>query len=134
MEIKYFALGTEEKNKLVNVLRIVFGIFCISIAIFWISFNIKSLKADSTLWITIIFLTGFGLYQIWAGLGRATRFIETGPEFIRLKKNPIFPAIVLKKDDIEKIELFPLNLIFFMKRKKESYFVSVQHIMIQMKR
>ncbi|MFA5819758.1 MAG: hypothetical protein WC854_10855 [Bacteroidales bacterium] len=118
MEIKYFSLGTSENNRLVNIIRIVFGVVCIAVAIYWFSFNIKSLKADGTLWITIIFLTGFGFYQIWSGLGRATRFIEIAPDYIRLKKNPILPPLKMSSGEIEKIELFPLNLIFFLKSKK----------------
>jgi len=69
MEKMYFSLGTSENNRLVKVIQIVFGVVCIAVAIFWLVFNIKSLKADGTLWITIIFLSGFGFYQIWAGLG-----------------------------------------------------------------
>lgn len=119
MEIKYFSLGTNENNRLVKIIRILFGVVCIAVAIYWFSFNIKSLKADGTLWITIIFLTGFGFYQIWSGLGRATRFIEIAPGYIRLKKNPILPLVEMSSYEIEKIELFPLNLIFFLKSKKK---------------
>ncbi|MDP3001579.1 MAG: hypothetical protein Q8N38_00395 [Bacteroidales bacterium] len=118
MEIKHFSFGTSENNRFVKIIRIVFGVVCIAVAIYWFSFNIKSLKADGTLWITIIFLTGFGFYQIWSGLGRATRFIEITPDYIRLKKNPILPPLKMSSGEIEKIELFPLNLIFFLKSKK----------------
>lgn len=118
MEIKHFSFGTSENNRFVKIIRIVFGVVCIAVAIYWFSFNIKSLKADGTLWITIIFLTGFGFYQIWSGLGRATRFIEIAPDYIRLKKNPILPPVEMSSGEIEKIELFPLNLIFFLKSKK----------------
>ena len=119
MEIKHFSLGTNENNRLVKIIRILFGVVCIAVAIYWLSFNIKSLKADGTLWITIIFLTGFGFYQIWSGLGRATRFIEIASDHIRLKKNPILPPVEMSSGEIEKIELFPLNLILFLKSKKK---------------
>ena len=118
MEIKYFSLDTSENNRLVKIIRIVFGVVCFAVAIFWLIFNIKSLKSDGMLWITIIFLSGFGLYQIWSGLGRATRFIEIGTDYIRLKKNPIFSPLEMAAGEIEKIELFPLNLIFFLISKK----------------
>ena len=118
MEIKYFSLDTIENNRLVKIIRILFGVVCIVVAIYWFFFNIKSLKADWTLWITIIFLLGFGFYQIWSGMGRATRFIEIASDYIRLKKNPILPPIEMRTGEIEKIELFPLNLIFFLKSKK----------------
>jgi hypothetical protein len=118
MEIKYFSLGTSENNRLVKIIRIVFGVVCLAVAIFWLIFNIRSLKADGTLWITIIFLSGFSFYQIWAGLGRAARFIEIGPGYIRLKKNPILQSVEMLAGEIEKIEFFPLNVIFFLKTKK----------------
>jgi hypothetical protein len=118
METRFFPLGTSENNRLVNIIRVVFGIVCIAVAIFWLIFNIRSLKADGTLWITIIFLSGFGFYLIWAGLGRAARFIEIGPDYIRLKKNSILPPVEMLAGEIEKIELFPLNVIFFLKLKK----------------
>ena len=118
MENKYFSLGTSENNRFTKIVSIAFGIICIAVAIFWLIFNIRSLKADITLWITIIFLFGFGFYQIWSGLGRAKRYIDISRNFIRLKKNPVLPAIVMCAGEIENIELFPLNVIFFLKTKK----------------
>lgn len=119
MEKKYFSLGTNESNNLVNIIRIVFGVVCIAIAIFWIIFNISSLKVSWNLWITVLFLTGFGLFQIWAGFGRTKIFIEINSDHIRLKKNPVLPAVIIYSCDIEKIEIFPLNVVFRMKQKKK---------------
>jgi len=119
MDIKYFSLSTTENSRVIKIIRIAFGLICIAVAVFWISFNARLLKTDGTLWITIIFLSGFGFYQIWSGLGKATKFIEIGSDFIRLKKNPILPPIEIPASEIEKIEIFPLNLIFFLKSKKK---------------
>lgn len=118
MDKKYFLLGTAEDSRIIKIIRIIFGIVCLIIAVFWIYFNITALKTDSTLWITIIFLGLFGFYQTWAGLGRAVRFIEIGSESIRLKKNAIQPPMEIKISDIEKIEIYPLNIIFHLKSKK----------------
>jgi hypothetical protein len=118
MGIKYFSLGTSENNRLERIIRIMFGAVCIAIAIFWVIFNIKSLKTSGSPWITIIFLSGFGSYQIWTGIGMAARFIEIGTDKIRLKNNPILPAIIMLNEEIEKIEIYPLNLIFFLKSQK----------------
>ena len=76
-------------------------------------FNIRSVKADSTLWITVLFLSGFGLYQILAGLGRTIRFIQIGNDKIILKKNSLLPLRIMDPSEIKKIEVFPLNLIFY---------------------
>jgi len=122
MENKYFSLSTNENNKFIKVFRILFGIVCIAVSIFWLIFNIKSLKADATLWITIGFLSVFGFYQIWSGIGRATRFIEIGTENILLKKNAIFPPVKMFAGEIEKIEFLPLNIVFFLIKKKRIMF------------
>jgi len=118
METKYFALSTAENNRLIKTVQVVFGIVCIAIALFWIYFNIKSIKTDNSTWITIVFLCGFGFYMIWAGLGKATRFIEISSGKIRLKKTILFPAVELTAGEIEKIELFPFKVVFFLTKKK----------------
>ena len=118
MEKQYFSLEISESNRLTKIFQLIFGIICIVVAVFWLIYNIKSIKTNGTLWITIIFLVGFSFYQINAGLGRGTRFIEIGQNRIRLKKNSLFPAQEIKAEEIEKIESFPLNLIFFVKQGK----------------
>ncbi|MEI6047416.1 MAG: hypothetical protein WCS03_00830 [Bacteroidota bacterium] len=118
MEIKHFSFATTESSRFVKIIRIIFGLVCISVAVFWLVFNIKSFKTDGMLWITIIFLSGFGFYQIWSGLGLATKFIEIGTDYIRLKKNPVLPHKAITAQEIERIELFPMNMIFFLKSGK----------------
>ena len=118
----YFYLGINEDNKFVKFFQIIFGILCIAVALFWLVHNVKSHEADTTLWITIVFLSGFGFYQIWAGMGRTTRFIEVGQDFLRLKKNAILKSELISARDIEKIELFPLNVIFHLSSKKRLLF------------
>ena len=119
MEMKFFYLGTGENSRLIKIFRILFGVVCIVVAVFWLIININSIKSDGMLWITIVFLAGFVFYQIWSGLGLATRFIEIAPENIRLKKNSFFPPEVISAADLEKVEVFPLNVIFYLKRRKK---------------
>ena len=116
METKYFSLGPSENSAFVKVIRILFGLVCIAIAFFWLIFNIRSVKTDNTLWITVLFLSGFGFYQVWAGLGRTTRFIQIGSDKIILKKNSLLPLKEMASSEINKIEVFPLNLIFHFHR------------------
>ena len=116
--MKYFSLGSVENSRLVRIIQIIFGVICFAVAIFWLIFNIKSLRADGTLWITIIFLTGFGSYQIFSGLGFTTRFIEIHSDKIRLKKNGVLPVVEILGKDIQKIELYPFNLFFYLKTNK----------------
>jgi hypothetical protein len=118
METTYYSLGTGKSNLLVKIFRIIFGILCLSVAVFWMVYKIRGIEADISLWVTIIFLSVFGLYQVWSGLGYATRYIELGTEVIRLKKNVILPAYEFYADDIENIESRPLNVVFFLKSKR----------------
>jgi hypothetical protein len=116
METKYFLLGPSEGSAFLKFTRIIFGLACIAIAVFWMIFNIRSAKADRTLWISVLFLSGFGLYQIMAGLGRTSRFIQIGGDKIILKKNALLPLRTMDASEIRKIEIFPLNLIFYFHR------------------
>jgi ABC-type multidrug transport system fused ATPase/permease subunit len=119
METKYFSLSSVENNRLIKIVQIIFGIVCIFVAIFWLIFNIRSMKSERTVWITIIFLLCFGFYQIWAGSGKATRFIEINSDRIRLKKTIILSPLEISSEDIQKIEVYPFNLIFLLKEKKK---------------
>ncbi len=121
MEKQYFSLEPVESNRLTRIFQLIFGIVCIVVAIFWLIYNIKSLKSDTTLWITIIFLVGFSLYQINAGLGKATRFIEINKDKIRMKRNSLLPVKEITASEIEKIEMFPLNLVFFIREGRRIY-------------
>lgn len=53
-----------------------------------------------------------------SGFGRTIIYIEIGTEDIRLKKNPVLPPVKMTAEEIERIELFPLNVIFFLKNNK----------------
>jgi len=115
METKYFPLGNVEKNRLVNIIRVLFGVVCIAVAAFWLIFNINSIENFGTIWITILFLTGFGFYQIWSGIGKAERFLEIGKDIIVLKKYIFLQPLGISAVETEKIEFFPLKVIFLLK-------------------
>lgn len=115
METRYFTLGNVEKNRLVNVIRVLFGAMCIAVAAFWLIFKINSIESFGSVLITILFLTGFGFYQIWAGIGKAERFIEIGKDKIVLKKHIFFQQELIPAEETEKIEFFPLKIIFLLK-------------------
>jgi len=113
---KIFFLDQRDSSHITKIFQIILGVLCIGIALYWMVFNIKSLKADTTLWITIAFLIFFGIYQILAGTGKTKKYIETGPGKIVLKQNSVLPPVTLKPGEIDKIELFSLSIIFIMKK------------------
>ena len=113
METKYYSLGPSETGITVRIIRTLFGLVCLAIAIFWMIYNLKSVRSDRILWVTVSFLTGFGLYQVWAGFGRTARFIQIGSDRIVLRKNSLLPRIVMISSKIRRIEIYPLSLIFY---------------------
>jgi hypothetical protein len=119
MENKIFSLEIRENNKITRIFQIVFGIVCIGISVFWIIYNFRSAIADGTLWISVVFLCGFGAFQIYSGLGLASKYIEFGTGRIRLKNNSLFPSVDLSAENIEKIEVFPLKVHLFPKSSKK---------------
>lgn len=119
MEKKHFPLEAKENSKFMRIFQVIFGILCIAIGFYWGIFHLSSLKADPTLWITIVFLVGFGAYQIAAGFGKIKKFIEFESNKIILKQSSFLPKIELKPSDLEKIEIFPLSICFLMGKKKK---------------
>lgn len=118
METGFFSLDISSGNRFTRLFQIVFGVICLAVAIIWLFININEIRAVGSFWITLLFLAGFGVFQIRSGLGLASRFIEIGDERIRLRKNSFMPSGELRAEDIEKIEFYPLTLIFFMKKRK----------------
>jgi len=119
METKYFYLGNKDDNRVIKIFRILFGAACIILAAFWLIFNFKTTSNTGSLWITIFFLTGFGFYQIWAGSGKAERYIAIGEENIMLKKYIFLSHLNIPVIDTDKIELFPLKFLFHLKSGKK---------------
>jgi small-conductance mechanosensitive channel len=119
MENKYFSLEIRDDNNLTKIFRIIFGLICCAIAIFWVIYNIRSVTEDRTLWITVAFLIAFGVFQIYAGFGLATKYIEFGQSAIKLKKNSLLPVVELTANQIERVELFPLKVVFCQRAGKK---------------
>lgn len=118
METRFFSLEIRESNKLTKAFQIIFGILCIAIACFWLIYNFGAVRSDNTLWITVAFLFGFGAYMIYSGLGYAAKYIVFGNEGIKLKHNSLLPVKLMATSMIEKIEVFPLKVQFYLKSSK----------------
>jgi hypothetical protein len=117
MKNKHFDLGTTENSVFVNVLKIIFGILCIIVAIFWIIYTSGTTNMSGKIWISILFILGFGLYLLLSGFGKTNRYLITGPDYICIKKNSLLPEKTLKVIDIEKVEIYSLNIVFILKNK-----------------
>ena len=122
MEKRIFSLEPNISPRLVKFIQVIFGTICIGIAIFWITFNIRSVRTDSTLWITTFFLTGFGIYQVLSGLGKTAKYIEISQTKIILKQNSVLPSIMINASEIDRTEIFPLSIVFLLKSKRKITF------------
>ncbi|MFZ0282491.1 MAG: hypothetical protein WAL29_12635 [Bacteroidales bacterium] len=118
MDKSYYSLEVNKSNRVTRIFQLVFGIVCAAVAVIWMFLNLNTLKVNGTLWITIIFLLGFAYFQVNSGLGRAEKFIEFGPNSIRMKRNSIFPPSEIEASEIIKIVIHPVNLVFFLRNGK----------------
>ncbi|MDP4222118.1 MAG: hypothetical protein Q8868_02290 [Bacteroidota bacterium] len=121
MHSKYFSLELHKSNKVTRIFELVFGIVCLGVALVWLILNFSSLESNFSLWATIIFLSGFGYFQVISGLGRSEKFIEISDSSIKIKRNMLLPYRELRSDEIEKIEILPLNVIFYLKSGKSLF-------------
>ncbi|HLN21906.1 MAG TPA: hypothetical protein VK213_12510 [Bacteroidales bacterium] len=112
MEKKSFPLGTVEDNRTVRILRILFGVACLATAAYWIIYSITQSRYDWSLLVSILFLIAFGGYQVWAGLGKAFRYIEINPTSITLRKSSLRKPEIMNATEISGIEILPLSIIF----------------------
>lgn len=116
----YFSLEVNRNNRVIRIFQIIFGILCAALAVIWLIMNLDSLKSNSTLWFSIIFLLGFAWYQINSGLGKGDKYLQIDKTTLKFKTNSLFPARELNAPDIKKIEVFPLSLVIFLRSGKRN--------------
>jgi hypothetical protein len=122
METKYFYLSYKDDSRIVRIARMIFGAACIALGAFWLVYNIKTTTNTGSLWITIFFLLCFGIYQIWAGAGKAERYIAIGEDSVLLKRYIFLPHLKISASQTEKVELFPLKILLHLKSGKKILF------------
>jgi hypothetical protein len=119
MEKKHYSLELRDSNRLIRISQVVFGAVCVAVAGYWLVYNISALKSDGTLWITVIFIAGFGGYLIWSGFGYGYRFIEFTDTAIRMKKNAFLPPVDIIASEVEMIEVYPLKFMVSFKSSRK---------------
>ena len=118
MSKKYISLEFREDNKIIRTIQVIFGAVLILIAVYWLIFNIRSSDGKGSLWITLIFLTGFGIFQIYSGLGYAKKYIEFNDDLLKIRTNSLSPAVEVNAGDITSAEVFPLKVLLVLKSGK----------------
>ena len=120
MEGKKVSLGPADSSRIINLIRIIFGVICILVAAFWVIYSLKASLNERSVWITVAFLSGFGSYQVWAGAGKASRYIIIGRQGILLRKNSLLPEKKISAADLKKIVIHPMNVVFDFRNGKNS--------------
>jgi hypothetical protein len=115
--MEHFQLNNSDKNRFVNILKIFFGIACMAVGIYWAIYMTNTSANNGSSFITILFLLGFGFYEIWSGLGKAEKYIEIDETFIRLKKTIFLPVRHIEITEIDKIEIYTLKINFHLKNE-----------------
>lgn len=118
MESSHYSLDVNKSNRFTRIFQLIFGIVCAVLAVIWLFMNIKTLTTNGSLVLTIAFLLGFAYYLVNSGLGKGDKYIEIGLNNVKLKKNSVLPAIAINAGDIQKVEMFPLNIVFILKSGK----------------
>lgn len=119
MNENYFSLEVSKSNRITRIFQLVLGILCIVIACGWLITNFSSFNSINSLWLTIIFLFGFGYFQINSGIGKGDKFIEIKSDKLRMKTNSVLPVRELHASQIAKTEIYPLSVVFIMKSGKK---------------
>jgi len=112
MEKQFFSLEHADSNKITRLFQIIFGVICLIVAIGWLYLSFTSITPNGATWVTILFLMGFSWFQIRTGLGQTVRFIEISEKCVTFRKNSFLPQKSLDASDLDRIEIFPLSLVF----------------------
>lgn len=109
-----YSLESRENNRIVKILQIIFGVACIITAGWWAVFMLKALESGNY-WIATLFMFFFGAFQIYSGLGYASKYILIGSDSLTIRKTAIGKEQVITGGDIEKIEILPLSVKLILK-------------------
>lgn len=120
MADKYFSIELHENTRVGRSLRILLGLACLVVTV-WFMYSIRGTAASvTTSWIAMGFLLLFGLWMIGSGLGFTERYIRVGNERIVLRQDFYRPAVVFTSATLRAVEFRPLVIDFFTGKKKLS--------------
>ena len=116
MESKYLSLEPHDQPRIMKVLQIIFGIACIVVTFYYFIHRNGSDKSGIKLWIAIVFIFFFGVYQIMAGLGKTKKYFITSADGIKYKQHSFLPGVKITSAEIDRITFHPLSIIFLLKK------------------
>lgn len=115
--MKRYPLESRESSKPVRILQLIFGIVCIFIAGWWTVFILR-VPENANFWFAIIFMLLFGIFQIYSGLGYASKYLTVDSERLIIKKTVFGRTEVFAGTDIERILIFPLSVSVVLRNRR----------------
>jgi hypothetical protein len=112
-----FSLEIVERNKITRVAESVFGLLCITVAL-WFAMSLLDKPSTVSAWLAIAFLAFFGIWEIISGTGAVSRFIIIGSENIILKQKTYLPAVTFEPDALKEVKFKPLAIDFCLREGK----------------
>ncbi|MCD4769594.1 MAG: hypothetical protein K8R35_05450 [Bacteroidales bacterium] len=113
MKYEYIRLDDKPDKKFVSFFLVIFGFLCLLTSGWWALFLVRVPENENVFWLGTIFLLLFGLYQIYAGLGFAKRYLIIEETDIIIRHNSLLPAKRLTKDSISKMEIRSMDIKFY---------------------
>lgn len=106
------SLDERPEGRLVRSLMILFGVICIFTAGWWALYLVRNPIGINVYWVATLFLLLFGIYQVYAGLGHARRYIAIDGNNIIIRQNPFLKPKTLPAEKIEDIEIRKMDIVF----------------------
>jgi len=114
----YFSIELNENTRLGRSLRILLGVVCLVVTV-WFLISIRGTAASvTTAWIAMAFLLLFGLWLIGSGLGFTERYIRVGDERIVLRQDFYSTPVIFTPASLRAVEFRPLVIDFLTDEKK----------------
>ena len=120
MTEKRYSIDLNENNRTGKVLRIILGVVCLVVAV-WYMYSLRGTSASmTTAWIACGFLMLFSLWMIASGLGYTQRYITVGEDKITLRQDFYRPPLVIEHSSLRAVRFRTLVIDFITDRQKVS--------------
>lgn len=106
------SLDERPEGRFVRSLMILFGVLCIFTAGWWALYLIRNPLGINIYWVATLFLLLFGVYQIYAGLGNARRYIGIDDKNLIIRQNPLTRPKIFPAEKIRDIEIRKMDIVF----------------------
>lgn len=113
--MEYISLNERPEKLFVRIMMVIFGLMCLFTAGWWALFLYKNPDNENIFWIATLFLLFFGLYQVYAGLGYATRYIKIEANQLVIRQNAFLKARTFNPGNLESVVIRGGDILFLLK-------------------